>query len=57
MAPVAGWKVKKPITGIADCWARAASGQAVAPAISDMNSRLLIAAPQKAEDKALFELH
>jgi hypothetical protein len=35
------------VTGIAGCCARAPSGHAVAAAISDMNSRLLIAAPQR----------
>ena len=35
----------KPITGIAGCCVRAKRGHAVAPAITDMNSRRLIAAP------------
>ena len=36
----------QPITGIAGCCARATSGHAVAPAITDMNSRRLIAFSQ-----------
>jgi hypothetical protein len=42
----------RPISGIAGCCALTASGHAVAPAITDMNSRLLIAAP-KAQDNGL----
>ena len=52
VAPLAGWKVKKPITGIAGCWARAPSGQAtVDPATIDeiASSHLL---PPKARDHA-----
>src|SRR6202035_5818691 len=48
---VATWRY--PTTGIACCCARAPSGHAVAPTISDMNSRLLIAA-SKPQDKALY---
>jgi hypothetical protein len=42
------------ITGVPDCCARAASGHAAAPPITDMNSRLFIAAP-KGQDKAAAE--
>ena len=37
--------LRNPITGIAGCCARAASGHAAAVPISVMNSRRLIAAP------------
>ena len=43
--------MRRPITGIAGCCARAASGHAAAPAIADTNSRRLIVAPMP-EDKA-----
>jgi hypothetical protein len=36
---------RTPITGMADCCARAASGQAAAPPMSVMNSRRLIRLP------------
>ena len=39
--------LRNPISGIAVCWASAASGHAAAqPAITLMNARRLIAAPQ-----------
>jgi hypothetical protein len=39
-------RIDPSITGIAGCSARAASGHAVAPAITDKKSRVLIAAPK-----------
>ena len=47
-----GPTVRAPTSSIASCCARAPSGHAVAPAISDMKSRLLIAAP-KAQDRRI----
>jgi hypothetical protein len=37
-----------PITGIADCCARAVSGHATAPPSSDMNARRLMENPPQA---------
>jgi hypothetical protein len=45
-------ELKKPITGIAGCCARAASGQAAALATSVMSSRRLMCSPQ-AQDHTL----
>ena len=47
--------LRKPITGIAGCCARAASGHAAAPPRSVMNSRRLIRSPRRRARAALAE--
>src|SRR5262249_38281098 len=43
--------LRNPITGIADCCARAASGHAVAPPSSTMNSRRFTASDSRASHR------
>jgi hypothetical protein len=45
---------RNPITGIAGCYARAASGHVVAPPSSVMNSRHLMGAYPKAKDRRII---
>jgi hypothetical protein len=42
------WLLRNPITGIADCCARAASGHDIADAIPVMKSRRFIGSPEPA---------
>jgi hypothetical protein len=53
-APGEGVFFRRDHDGIAVCCARAESGHAVAPAITDMNSRLLIAAPQGSGQGSIY---